>query len=135
MPAALMRVCAANGCPNLVTSGRCASCQKVKQQAYDDRRGSAASRGYGSKWTQVSKGLRRGKLRWCGDTIRGYPTGDSACPQEGLGRVPSDVVDHIEPVNGPNDPKFWDRNNWGALCHGCHNRKRQRESQTHRRSW
>lgn len=127
MPDALLRACPGR-CGRFVQRGRCQDCQRAKYQAEDLRRGSAAARGYGPKWTATSKALRRGKLRWCGDTIRGYPTGDSRCPQETLLRVPSHVVDHIVPVTGPHDPNFWKRENWQGLCESCHNVKRQRES-------
>lgn len=47
--------------------------------------------------------------------------------------MPSEVIDHIEPVDGPNDPRFWQRENWQGLCARDHDRKRQRESRTHQR--
>jgi 5-methylcytosine-specific restriction endonuclease McrA len=43
------------------------------------------------------------------------------------------MIDHIVPVTGPDDPRFWDMSNHQALCsraHGCHDRKRQREGRT-----
>jgi 5-methylcytosine-specific restriction endonuclease McrA len=43
------------------------------------------------------------------------------------------VVDHIVPVTGPDDPKFYDAGNHQLLCHHCHNVKRQREQQQGRR--
>jgi len=132
MPAAMQRSCAGQGgtCPNFVTGrGRCPACQAQQQRVYDDRRGSAASRGYGPRWAKVSSGLRRRQLRWCGDTMPGVPTtGDSTCPQEGVGRVPSRVVDHIVPVTGPKDPRFWQPANWAGLCATCHDKKRGREA-------
>jgi 5-methylcytosine-specific restriction endonuclease McrA len=58
-------------------------------------------------------------------------TGDSVCKREG--RVTQlanggGVVDHIEPVDGKDDPRFWDQANHAGLCDRCHDLKRQRES-------
>jgi 5-methylcytosine-specific restriction endonuclease McrA len=36
-------------------------------------------------------------------------------------------IDHVVPVNGPDDPSFWDEENHTALCHACHSRKTARE--------
>jgi 5-methylcytosine-specific restriction protein A len=136
MPAALMRVCAAPSCPNLVKSGRCDSCQKQKQSAYDERRGNAASRGYGSDWTRWRDGVISGyRLRLCGDRPSRAPmTADSRCKAEGR-IVSGEELDHIEPMTSKDDPRRKDVTNVQYLCAECHARKRQRESQTHRRSW
>lgn len=134
MPAALLRACSGRpGCPNLVEHGRCADCQRVHQQAWDDRRGSAASRGYTWRWSEYSRRAREdGPLLYCGDRMPGAPeTTDSVCAREGRATALAHgggVVDHIEPVDGPDDPQFWDRTNHQGLCHPCHNAKRQRES-------
>ena len=32
----------------------------------------------------------------------------------------ADVVDHIIPVHGPNDPNFWEPRNHQALSYACH---------------
>jgi len=135
VPDALLRQCSGRGgmCRNLVVRGLCDDCQRAKGRALDARRGSRHERGYGSRWARTSQDLRRRVLRWCGDTIRGVPTGDSDCPQDTRRRVPSAVVDHIEPVDGPRDPNFWNRQNWQGLCARCHDRKRQRESVAARR--
>lgn len=37
--------------------------------------------------------------------------------------VPANTVDHIDPVDGPGDPRFWDQTNWQALCSSCHSKK------------
>jgi 5-methylcytosine-specific restriction protein A len=55
-------------------------------------------------------------------------TGDSECCRRGW-MTKADLVDHIVPVSGPADPRFYDLENLQGLCHPCHNRKRQRESQ------
>jgi 5-methylcytosine-specific restriction protein A len=105
-------------------SGACSVCREAQDRA----RGHAHARGYTSRWTTHSARLRRTALRWCGDRMPSYPrTEDSHCPAAGLGRVPSEVVDHIIPIEGPNDRLLWEPSNWQGLCHHCHNRKRQRE--------
>lgn len=125
MPSALARACTTPGCPNVSYGGKCTSCRK---QA-DQRRGSAHARGYGRRWTETSRLLRRTTLRYCGDRMPGAPpTTDSRCPQDRYRRTLSQVIDHIIPVTGPNDPRFWDSTNWQGLCDTCHNTKRQRES-------
>jgi 5-methylcytosine-specific restriction enzyme A len=133
MPAALMRACSGRpGCPALVTAGACEDCKRARQTAYDDRRGTAASRGYTAQWAAYSRWARSTVLLYCGDRMPGAPeTDDSVCKREG--RVTQlahggGVVDHIEPVQGKDDPRFWDRTNHQGLCNECHNAKRQRES-------
>lgn len=115
-----MRPC--QGCGAMGRGGPCATCEK--------NRGSAAQRGYGSRWAAKSRALRsaRGPLAWCGDRMRGAPvTTDSHCSQSGILRVMAAVVDHIVPIEGPKDPLFWQETNWQGLCHSCHNSKRRRE--------
>lgn len=41
----------------------------------------------------------------------------------------SKEVDHIIPVDGPNDPRFWDHKNHQGLTHECHSRKTMIEIQ------
>lgn len=53
-------------------------------------------------------------------------THDSVCAAKGL-IVPGRVVDHIIPVTGPDDPRFYDQANHQYLCDRCHNAKRNRE--------
>ncbi len=38
-----------------------------------------------------------------------------------------DQVDHVIPVTGPDDPTFWDEDNWQALCAPCHRSKSAKE--------
>jgi 5-methylcytosine-specific restriction protein A len=37
--------------------------------------------------------------------------------------VGANVVDHISPHKGQDDPQFWDERNLQALCPSCHSRK------------
>lgn len=79
---------------------------------YDTFRGTAAQRGYDSRWRKArATYLQRHPLcRMC----------------EQAGRLtPATVVDHIIPHKG--DPElFWDETNWAALCAQHHNSTKQR---------
>ena len=86
---------------------------KAKAQAYDARRGTAASRGYDSRWKKARDGFLR-KHPLCAE-----------CQEEG--RVTAaNVVDHIIPHKG-DETLFWQRSNWRQLCTPHHNRKTARE--------
>ena len=78
-----------------------------------DRRPSAARRGYGPRWQRASKQFRK-ENPLCAE-----------CGRYGITRQ-ADCVDHIVPHKG--DMKlFWDRSNWESLCFNCHNRKTAKE--------
>lgn len=72
----------------------------------DDRRGTAAQRGYGHKWRRESKAWLD-RHPFCAD-----------CDRAGRIRLAS-LVDHIVPHRG-NMKLFWDRGNWQSLCKTCH---------------
>ncbi|AVA21189.1 hypothetical protein NXC24_CH01533 [Rhizobium sp. NXC24] len=79
----------------------------ARQKANDARRGSAASRGYDSKWSRESKAW----LASLGEPL-------CAC---GCGRH-ADMVDHRIAPKG--DMKlFWDRSNWQPFAGVCNRRK------------
>jgi len=80
--------------------------QRERHQRHDRRRGSAASRGYGSRWQKArATFLLRHPLCVC---------------HLANGRVePATVVDHIVPHQG-DQSLFWDSGNWQALCQSCH---------------
>lgn len=74
-----------------------------------DRRGSAASRGYGHAW-------RKARLEFLAlEPLCRH------CATEGLA-TPAEVVDHIEPHEG-DEIRFWDRANWQPLCKRHHDIK------------
>ena len=107
-----MHECFYPGCHQL-TKDR--YCDKHKK-ATEIRRGSAASRGYGSKWAKARAAF-----------LASHPV--CQCPEcTSSGQpLPADVVDHIIPHRG--DPKlFWDTKNWQAMNHVCHNRKTAKEN-------
>jgi 5-methylcytosine-specific restriction protein A len=94
--------CLHPGCPHLVSQGRCPVHQREHEKQDVLRRGTATQRGYGPRWQADS---------------RAYRQKHPICQQC---QNPSELVDHITPVEGPADPLFWDRKNWQALCRSCH---------------
>jgi 5-methylcytosine-specific restriction protein A len=80
---------------------------KARQKANDASRGSAAARGYNSKWARESKAF----LASLGEPL-------CAC---GCGR-PADMVDHIKAPKG-DMMLFWDRSNWQPYNGLCNRRK------------
>lgn len=110
--------CTYPGCGALTHSTRCDIHKHVEAKAYDKARGTAASRGYGWKWTQASKRFRR-EHPFC-----------RICWEEKCILVPTEQgghVDHIIPVTGPDDPRFWDESNWQSICGTCHSAKTAKE--------
>ena len=111
MPSKPKRPCNHPGCSELVQSGYCDKHKKVKQQVQYQRRGSAASRGYGSRWQKY-------RLQF----LQAHPL----CVKCERTTAATDV-DHIIPVTGPNDPLFWDPKNHQPLCHSHHSEKTAKE--------
>jgi len=113
----LLRPCSKPGCPELVPRGE-RYCEKHRGEAYayDRNRGTRTQRGYTNRWLRYSAHyLKQHPLCMCDD-----------CKQR-MVPLPSEHVDHIIPVSGPNDPLFWEPSNHQALNHACHNRKTARE--------
>lgn len=86
----------------------------------EDQRPSAAARGYGWRWQRTANGFLR-KHPLC-----------VHCRAKGRTTI-ARCVDHIEPVSGAHDPKFWVRENWQPLCISCHSRKTMTEDRGHGR--
>lgn len=77
-----------------------------------ESRGTAASRGYDSKW-QKARASFLAKHPLCAD-------------HEARGQtVPATVVDHKVPHQGDWN-LFWDQANWQALCKFCHDSHKRR---------
>ena len=110
-------------------SGRCEACtarregvayepakNKTKtaanQKAYDERRGSAASRGYGRKWriARISFLLQNPLCIECKANNK---------------TTAASVVDHIIPHRQDRN-LFNDQSNWQPMCKTCHDRKTMR---------
>jgi hypothetical protein len=87
-------------------------------------------RGYDRTWREFrTHTIAAHALRHCGDRPHSAPaTTDSTCQQRGF-TVPGRVLDHIQRIDGPDDPRRLDVRNLQWLCDLCHNAKRQRESQ------
>lgn len=75
-----------------------------------EARPNANARGYGYEWQQYSKEYRR-QHPICSDCER----------------AATELVDHKQPVTGPDDPLFWDPTNHQGLCWSCHSKKTRRQ--------
>ncbi len=115
-PRAPRKPCAAIGCPELVEAGTrfCRDHRRQDQRLHDSRRGTPTARGYNNRWQKYVKWYKRQNPLCMG------------CERNGILK-PTFAVDHIQPVNGPDDPRFWDPTNHQPLCESCHNRKTGRE--------
>lgn len=132
MPSALLRSCASIGCPTLVVSGRCA----IHARATEQRRGSAAARGYDAGWRAFRIWFRHRLIAAhvvpvCGATLPGGPSmRDSQCRAAGRlndGRL---QLDHDPPLTEGerHDARaVCDIRRVGFLCHTCHSAKTLRE--------
>lgn len=112
MPQRSKRPCRYPGCVELVRDGSyCEKHQKQTDAQYDQRRGSAASRGYGARWRKLRK-MFLASHPLCGD-----PFGHHA---EENRLVPATEVDHIKPKQQGGTDR-WE--NLQALCKPCHSLK------------
>ncbi len=110
MPQRPGSACRRPGCAGVVRDGVCSSCgplRRAGQQQLDERRGTAASRGYGGRWQRLRAMY-----------LRAHPL-CVAC--EAAGRAtPATDVDHIVARRaGGSD----EESNLQALCHACHSAK------------
>lgn len=112
MPYKSFKTCLHPGCPELVQSGYCDK-HKKDTKNYDSNRGTAAQRGYDSRWRKYRINFLN-KNPLCVE-----------CLKEGR-YVPATVVDHIKAHKG-NKKLFWDPMNHQALCKQCHDKKTVRE--------
>lgn len=111
-------VCSYPGCPTLTHGGRCPVHMPARPV---DRRASAADRGYDHHWARYSLTYREANP-YC-----------RQCMAEGR-RTATDVVDHIVPVTGREDPGFWDPSNHQPLCRSHHASKTAQEGRTQAQS-
>lgn len=111
MPSRPKHPCGYPGCPELTNERYCEAHSKQVQQRYDKERGTAHERGYTSRWRRYSIWfLSKPENQFCKLQIKGC-TNISKC------------VDHIDPPDGPDDPRFWDPNNHQAACIHCNSVK------------
>jgi len=107
-----MRVCPTSGCPELTTGGRCDDCRAKAEQ----RRGSAAKRGYGHKHsTRFRPGvLRKHPLCVCTDRQHGHGP-QCLAPSAHADHWPRDRTELVRLGLDPDDPQYG-----RGLCQPCH---------------
>jgi hypothetical protein len=77
---------------------------------YDRRRGTSQERGYGRRWRKYR------------DWYFSY-AGNVLCSLESQCRQIATELDHVEAVDGPHDPRFFDPANTSGLCKRHHSLK------------
>lgn len=113
MPSRAKKPCNYPGCNELIDGGQryCDKHKKQVQQLADERRGSANDRGYTYEWRIYSIWfLKQPENVLCKLQLPGC-TRLSKC------------VDHIDPPDGPDDPRFWDKDNHQGACIHCNSVK------------
>jgi 5-methylcytosine-specific restriction protein A len=105
-----LKICGQPGCPEFTASTYC-----PKHEV--EHKPPAHLRGYGHKWTLYSAAFKK-RHPLC-----------RLCLAKGI-QNPTEIVDHIEPVTGPDDPGFWDKGNHQPLCRSCHAIKTAGEGRT-----
>ncbi|SEM81262.1 HNH endonuclease [Paenibacillus sp. OV219] len=112
MPLSPKKPCGHIGCTQITRKQYCEKHVEDKYQ-YDRQRGSAALRGYDSKWRAARAGY-----------LRKHPLCVECLNHEAV--TEATVVDHIKPHKG-DKTLFWDRNNWQSLCKKHHDIKTVKE--------
>lgn len=116
MPSKPLRLCSKAGCRQLTRASFCDShkdeLQKRKQKA-DRYRGTAQQRGYTYQWSKARTAY-----------LLAHPL-CVHCLLNGM-HTQANIVDHIDPHKG-DQVKFWDHDNWQALCKRHHDIKTARE--------
>ena len=110
-----LRPCRRPGCPELVEApGYCEKHKSGAEREYDQRRGTAAERGYNWRWQKY----RLWFLKQAGNQVC-YLRGPRC-------KTIAELPEHINPPDGPNDPKFWDTDNHAPSCGRCNSWKGNR---------
>jgi 5-methylcytosine-specific restriction protein A len=101
--------CSLRGCPELTDDRYCTKHNKL----FNNKRDSAASRGYDSRWRAASKR---------------YLSNNPLCVHcfKNNKMIKATVVDHVIPHRG-DKILFWDQSNWQSLCKRCHDKKTMTE--------
>lgn len=106
MPVKPMRPCSKPGCPELVRDGRyCERHKKAECKRYDDRRGTAASRGYAGQWRKV-RDIKLKRSPIC-----------ERCRSQGR-TVPATLVHHIVAIR--KGGSVYNLENLMSVCVKCH---------------
>ena len=107
-----LHFCNYNACPELTANRYCPKHQKEYSAQSDRKRGSAQERGYDSRWQKYAAWfLSQPENQLCALRL------DDGCA------LVAQCVDHIDPPNGPDDPRFWDESNWQPSCIHCNSVK------------
>jgi 5-methylcytosine-specific restriction protein A len=114
MPSRPKSICRGR-CGKLVDRpGYCPTCEKKYQRINDQRRGTAAERGYTYSWQKYSRWyLAQAENQFCTLQLPGC-----------IGMA--EVVDHIRPID-KDDPLFRDSSNHQPACKHCNSVKGRRE--------
>lgn len=114
MPNKPLRPCSKTGCMELTSERFCVEHKKDEQKRYDKQRGTAAQRGYNYRWQKYSKlFLKSPENAFCKLQLPG-------CTRL------AECIDHINPPEGANDPRFWNTKNHQAACIHCNSVKGRR---------
>lgn len=136
MPSALLRACSGSGCGgrNLVARGLCLDCARAVEQ----RRGTAASRGYDRYWLAFREKfpkllLAAGLPRVCGASLPGGPVMTaSQCRARGILNAMGLHLHHdppLRPEERGNHRIVCNPLRVGYLCSSCHSQETQRQMQ------
>lgn len=107
------------GCPELVERGVCETC---RTDGYaKENRPNAGERGYGPKWARYSR--RRLKQHPQCEGLRIAIGGELVVNTHPGRKAGAVATDHIVPVEGEQDPLFWDPENHQSACDRCHSVK------------
>jgi 5-methylcytosine-specific restriction protein A len=104
-------------CGARVAAGqRCERCSDDWRKRTDEQRGTAAERGYNSRWRKATATWRSHdpQRNLCAECLKS-------------GRLtPARITDHVVPHKG-SQSLFWDTSNWQTLCRTHHAEKTARE--------
>ena len=97
------RICTYPGCQRTSSTTRC------EAHPYERPR-RQGGQNYGRRWRNLRNAF-----------IKAYPL-CKHCQEKGRIKAAQDV-DHIDPFDGPDDPRKYDWTNLQSLCRSCHNKK------------
>ena len=111
--------CLHPGCPAIVPpgqKGRCEAHRKSYARGIDRDRGTATDRGYDTRWARFRRTY-----------LNEHPLCGCGCLR------PAVEIHHLQPVSGPDDPRFYDEKNMVGLTKVCHSRETMRMLNLERR--
>ena len=111
MPRKPKRPCAKHPCPNLTYGLYCEVHAKQARQLYEQRRGTAAQRGYNARWRRLRR-MVLARQPLCADPFDLH--------REHGETVAATEVDHIVAKDRGGDDSM---DNLQGLCKSCHSRK------------